>query len=189
METLISTWGYWAVFLGSLIEGESVILTAGFLASQGYLSLPKIILVSFTGTLIADQTLFFVGHLWGHKILNYFPKFQPPAKRAFELLHRYNTLFILTFRFIYGIRTISPIIIGAAQIPFKRFAILNLIAAVIWSVLSCTCGYLFGGFLMNYLTPLQRFFVVGLLGFIFLGAICWKAWKFFHASTSERESD
>jgi len=55
LQEFIETWGYFAVFLGSLVEGESVIFAAGFLAHEGYLSLPKIILVSFTGTLIADQ--------------------------------------------------------------------------------------------------------------------------------------
>ncbi|MGL6187592.1 MAG: DedA family protein [Holosporales bacterium] len=181
MEQIITDWGYFAVFLGSLIEGESVILTAGFLASQGYLSLYKIILISFIGTLIADQSIFFIGHFWGNKVLDHFPKLQEPASRAFALLHKYNTIYILTFRFIYGIRIISPVIIGAAGVSFRRFAILNLISAIIWSIVSCSVGYLFGGFLMNYLTPLQRFFVVGSLGFFFLGLIAWKAWQFFYS--------
>ncbi len=188
MEEFISTWGYWAVFLGSLVEGESVILTAGFLASQDYLSLYKIIVVSFCGTLIADQTLFFVGYFWGKRILKRLPSLQEPADRAFDLLHNYNTFFILTFRFIYGIRTVSPIIIGTAGVAFKRFAILNLIAAVIWSVLSCSAGYWFGEFLMHSLTPLQRFLTVGILGMLLGGTMVWKAWRFFYPPSSSKGS-
>jgi membrane protein DedA with SNARE-associated domain len=179
VEAFISTWGYWAVFLGSLIEGESVILTAGVLASQGYLSLTKIILVSFVGSLLADQTLFFVGHFWGKRLLARFPSLEVPAQRAFKLLHQYNTLYILTFRFIYGIRIISPVIIGTAGVAFGRFAILNVIAAAVWAVLSCSCGYLFGDFIMHQLTPLQRFFALGFIGLIFFGLLIWKLRQLF----------
>jgi membrane protein DedA with SNARE-associated domain len=175
VETFIQDWGYLAVFLGSLVEGESVILTAGFLASQGYLSLPKIILISFAGTLIADQLLFFVGHHFGLRAIQRFPKLEAPSQRAFELLHKYDTAYILSFRFIYGIRVISPVIIGAAGVGFRRFALLNVIAAAIWSVLSCSAGYFFGDFLMNRITPAQRILV---LGGITVGLLLWALWKF-----------
>ncbi|MGL4371667.1 MAG: DedA family protein [Alphaproteobacteria bacterium] len=175
MEAFIQEWGYLAVFLGSLVEGESVILTAGFLASQGYLSLLKIILISFTGTVIADQLLFFVGSHFGLRIIQRFPKLEAPSQRAFELLHKYDTAFILSFRFIYGIRTISPVIIGAAGVAFPRFAILNVSAAAIWSVLSCSAGYFFGDFLMNRITPTQRTFVLAGIAF---GLLFWIVWKF-----------
>lgn len=174
MEEFINTWGYWAVFLGSLVEGESVILTAGFLSAQGYLSLYKIILVAFIGTLIADQVLFHVGKYYGMKIIDRFPRLDKPAQRAFRLLHRHDTIFILSFRFIWGIRIISPLIIGAAGVSFKRFSPLNLIAAAVWSILSCSAGYLFGDFLMNHLGFWQRLTVLAALFLLF---IIWFVWR------------
>jgi Uncharacterized membrane-associated protein len=60
VQEFIEQWGYIAVFLGSLVEGESVIFMAGWMAQEGFLSLPKIIVVAFTGTLLADQSLFFM---------------------------------------------------------------------------------------------------------------------------------
>ena len=145
MEWLIK-FGYLAVFLGSMIEGESVILTAGVLAYQGYFSLWKLILVSFIGTLVADQGLFHLGRVHGHKVLKRWPKFASHSDRALRLLHRYNTLFIISFRFIYGIRIISPVIIGMSGVSTKRFTILNLVAAAIWSSASCVAGYMLGRF-------------------------------------------
>ncbi|MBN9565655.1 MAG: DedA family protein [Alphaproteobacteria bacterium] len=140
----IAKYGYFAVFLGSLIEGESVILTAGVLAQQGYLSLWGIIVVSFMGTLLADQFLFHIGRLHGNKLLAKWPSLEAKANRALNLLHKYNTLYILSFRFIYGIRVISPVIIGMSGVSIKRFSILNVIAAAVWSVLSCIAGYALG---------------------------------------------
>lgn len=174
MEHLVSEWGYLVVFLGSLIEGESIILPAGYYAAQGVLELKKIILIAFVGTLIADQSLYMVGQLWGQKILSYFPRLKAPSQKVFSFLHEYGSFYILTFRFIYGVRIISPVIIGTAGIPFMRFAVLNLVAAAIWSVVSCGAGYLFGGFLLHYLSPLQRFLLLGSLG---AAALCWLLWK------------
>jgi membrane protein DedA with SNARE-associated domain len=145
----VQEWGYVAVFLGSLIEGESVIFIAGFFAHLGILSLPKIIAVSFVATLFADQALYHVGRHYGNHFLDKFPSFKPRADKAFRLLRRYDNIFILSFRFIWGIRIISPIIIGSSGVGFKRFLILNLIAAIIWSVGSCVAAYYFAHLIMD----------------------------------------
>ncbi len=138
--------GYIVLLLGSFVEGESVVLTAGFFAYKGYLSLPAIMLIAFLGSLFADQLLFFLGRIYGPGMLERKPAFREKAERAFGLLHHYHIWFILGFRFVYGIRTVSPFVIGASGIPVKRFAILNVIAAAIWAVLSCYAGYLLGYF-------------------------------------------
>lgn len=159
----VQEWGYVAVLLGSLVEGESVILTASFMAYQGHLSLPKIMIIAFFGTLIADTTLFFVGRFYGKKFFKKFPSIQDRSKKAFDLLHRWDIWFILSFRFIYGIRTISPIVIGAARVKPKRFLPLNFLAAVIWTIISCVGGYLLGGtfeVIVENFDSLKKYFVL-----------------------------
>ena len=103
-------------------------------------------LIAFFSTLFADQILFFIGHRRGADILARHPQWQQRTKKIFKLLHQYNILFILGFRFVYGIRTLSPLVIGTAGISIKRFIILNFIAAVIWTVISCVGGYMLGYF-------------------------------------------
>ena len=150
MENLLAeygpTVGYLILLLGSFVEGESVVLTAGFFSFKGYLSLPVIILIAFLGSTTADQLIYFLGRIYGPGLLKRKPHLQEKADRAFKLLHKYNVWFIMGFRFVYGIRTISPFVIGASGIPIKRFAILNVIAAFFWSVISCYAGYLLGYF-------------------------------------------
>lgn len=153
MEELIREYGYWIVFFGSLIEGESVILAASAAAYHGYLSLSKVILVAFVGTLCADQFFFQIGRRYGKAIFKKFPKLEAPAGKAFGLLHKYDTLFILSFRFIYGIRNVSPIVVGMSGISTLRFTVLNIIAAAIWSLLSCMLGY-YGGEFFEILLPI-----------------------------------
>jgi membrane protein DedA with SNARE-associated domain len=138
----VQTWGYLAVLLGSMVEGESVILTACVLAHMGYMNIYYIMIISFLGTLIADQTLFLVGMKYGPSLFKKYPKLKVKSKRIFDLLEKYDIWFILSFRFIYGIRTLSPLIIGASgKVSLKRFAPLNFLAAVIWVLLSCFLGY------------------------------------------------
>jgi membrane protein DedA with SNARE-associated domain len=177
LEQAIKQWGYIVVFLGSMIEGESAVVTAGFLAHEGYLSLPKIIVISFFGTLIADQGLYHLGRYQGVYFLTRFPRLKSRTDRAFLLLHRYDGYFILAFRFIYGIRTISPIVIGVSGISPKRFTILNLIAASIWSVLSCLAGYFFGDVVMNQQNYLSKYIFVGLLVVVMVGYGIYKFFK------------
>lgn len=138
----VQNWGYYAVFLGSLVEGESVILTACVLAHMGYLNIYYIMGIAFVGTLFADQSLFLVGRRYGPTLFKKYPHLKTRSERVFKLLKKYDVWFILTFRFIYGIRTLSPLVIGASDmVSLRRFAPLNFIAALIWVLLSCFLGY------------------------------------------------
>src|SRR5262249_34132271 len=95
------------------------------------------------------------------------------TKRVFYHLHRHSTLFIMGFRFIYGIRTISPIVIGAAGVGIKRFIFLNIIAAFVWANISCWGGYLLRFFfsdaiesMIKHIENIQKYAVIGLGTFI-----------------------
>jgi membrane protein DedA with SNARE-associated domain len=165
VEAFIQDWGYFAVFLGAMVEGESVIFLAGFLAHEGYLSLPKLIVVSFLGTLFADQALYHVGRHYGNAVIDRFPSLKPRAEKAFRLLKRYDNIFILSFRFIWGIRVISPIIIGTSGVSVKRFMILNFIAAIIWSVGSCVTAYYFAYLILDKINLIPKI----ILGIVLIG--------------------
>lgn len=165
----VQEWGYWAVFLGSLVEGESIIIIAGFFAHEGILSLPKIIIISFIGTLFADQALYHVGRHYGIHVIDKFPSLKWRAYKAFSLLKRYENIFILSFRFIWGIRIISPIIIGSSGVAVKRFVLLNILAALIWSVGSCVGAYYFAHLIMEYLTLMPKIILgAGVVSLIFI---------------------
>jgi len=194
METFldfVQTWGYVAVLLGSMIEGESVILTASFLAYQGYMSLPKIMIIAFFGTLIADQGLYQLGYRYGPSFLKRFPKMKDRSERAFSLLHKWDFWYILTFRFIYGIRIISPVVIGAAHVSPWRFIPLNLLAAVIWTVVSCVGGYLLGDTVQRVIENfdvIQRYIVFVFIGIIVLGIVLYKFVFKRKATNNDKES-
>jgi len=165
---------YLIVFIGSFVEGESVILTCSALAYvYDQISLTTLMVLAFLGSFGADQILFFVGRKYGPRMIENRESLKKASTRVFYHLHKHNTLFILSFRFIYGIRTASPLIIGAAGVQVKRFLILNCIAAIIWSVLSCSAGYMIGYFFADdisyYISNLHEY--QKYVAFIILGIV------------------
>lgn len=184
----IQNYGYWAVFLGALIEGESIILTASAMAAAGYFSIYKIMLIAFGGTVLADQGLYFLGYTYGATALDWirsrFSKMSPYMDKALMFLNRYQNAYILSFRFIWGVRIISSVIIGAQKIPPMRFAVLNIIAAVVWTVVSCMAGYLLGE---TFLYVFQKYGgVIGasIAGLILILAGLWKYLAYRRRATS-----
>lgn len=182
MESFLSfvqEWGYIAVFLGAIVEGETVILTASALSALGYLNFYKVMAITFCTTVVVDQGLFLVGRRYGSAFFERFPSFRPRADRAFKLLHRFDKWFILVFRFIYGIRVISPIVIGAAHVEHKRFGPLNILSAFIWTTVSCYSGHAMGDMLEKVLHNLEvakNYFMIGVgIAVVLVTAYWW--WK------------
>lgn len=172
-------YAYVIVFLGSLIEGEAIILSASALAYMGHLNIYKIMCIAFCGTWFADQALYMIGRAKGKVIFEYFPKLQKPAQKGFELLRKWDAGFIIACRFIYGIRITSCMVVGAAGIEPRRFIPLNILSAIIWTLVSCTAGYLLGPIVVAFFENFHRLQKYILLFFSIL-LIVWILWKKFH---------
>ncbi len=141
---LLSHYGYLALFVGCLLEGETLLLLAGIAAHGGYLWLPLVILIAFVGGTLGDQILFFFGRRSGGAILQRWPRFEQPAARVRALVERHSSLLIIGVRFMYGLRLIGPIVIGMSTVSPLRFAILNMLGAALWATSVAGVGYLFG---------------------------------------------
>ncbi len=144
MNSFIEQWGYVAVFLGSLFEGESFVLAAGFAAHRHLLELPAVMILAAIGSAIGDQIWFQLGRIYGMRVVARFPKLAPGVAHANDLLRRYDSGFIFACRFVYGTRLAGPIAIGMSGIAPLRFTLLNIAAASIWAVIVAGLGYGFG---------------------------------------------
>ncbi len=144
LEALVARYGLLAILGGAGIEGEAVVITGGILAHRGLLSLWGVAAAAAVGSCAVDQLWFLAGryfrdYRWVRSVTA-----QPAFARALAILERHPTTFIFGFRFIYGLRTVSPIAIGASAIPAQRFIALNIVAAAIWGPLMACIGYAFG---------------------------------------------
>lgn len=145
LEALIGTYGYAAIVAGTLLEGELVVLVAGFLAHQGYLAPGGVVLSAFAGTLCADQFAYFVGRSRAAAAFFRRRRWNGAAERVFDLLRRRRIPLILGFRFLYGLRTVTPFAIGASGVRPREFAPLNAAGAAVWSAALTALGYTLGG--------------------------------------------
>lgn len=141
LEQLIEHWGLAAVFVGAMAEGESVVLAGGAAAQRGLFPLWAVIAMAFAGTVAMDQTCFLFGrrfrtHRWIRAV-----RAKPLFDRAIGFIERYPNGYILAFRFLPGLRIVSPIALGVSRVPAARFVLLNLVAGAVWAPLFGVLGY------------------------------------------------
>ena len=138
-------YGYLAVIIGTFLEGETILIVAGFAAYEGYLELPLVITAAFFGSLFGDQLYFFIGRYKGQALLARFKSWEPRITRFRKLMDRHNTWFILIFRFLYGLRTPAPFAIGLSNVSIRKFIFRNIISVAIgrdsasWATSSARC--------------------------------------------------
>lgn len=135
---------YFIILVWTFLEGETIVVIAG-IAAQGWNPNPILVmLAAFAGSLLGDQTWFFIGRLKGKSVIAKRPFWQDKVTRIHRMLERYNTWLILGFRFLYGMRTITPLVIGMSEVTTKRFVLLNVIGAAVWAAVFTWGGYFFG---------------------------------------------
>ncbi len=159
----LETYGYIAILIGTFLEGETIVIVAGFLAQKGYFYPPYIALCAFTGSFISDQLMFCLGRYKGKAALNYFPRLKKNVRRASVLIRNYETALILGFRFIYGVRNVTPILLGAGKVSHLKFFTLNFIGGAIWAA-SFTAGGFYFGEIFSHIV--EKYGVLGMVAFL-----------------------
>lgn len=173
MEHFISTYGYAAIVIGTFLEGETVLVLGGFAAHRGYLQLPWVLVSAFAGTLLGDQLYFFIGRSKGQAYVDKRPVWKTKSEKVFSLLSRNQVGFIIGFRFLYGLRTVTPFVIGASGISPMRFLLLNCLGASIWASVIGVLGYLFGNTFEIILGDIKHYELRLFLGLALLGMGIW----------------
>ena len=170
IESLIIVYGYPALLVGAFFEGETIVLTAGFLAHRGYFHLPLVMLVAFVGALIGDQFYFHLGRTGGTALLERRPLWRERAQKVRALLERHQIPIILGFRFFYGFRIVTPIVIGMSRFNAWTFLLLNTIGALIWASAIAGAGYVFGQLLQTRMKAFGRHELYLALAILVIGA-------------------
>ncbi|ECF7066125.1 DedA family protein [Salmonella enterica subsp. enterica] len=156
INTLITHYGYAALVIGSMAEGETVTLLGGVAAHQGLLKFPLVAAAVALGGMMGDQLLYLLGRCFGGKILRRFPRYHTKIRHAQKMIQRHPYLFVIGTRFMYGFRVVGPLLIGASRLPPKIFLPLNIVGALIWALLFTTLGYLGGEVIAPWLHDLDQ---------------------------------
>ncbi|PYR47249.1 MAG: hypothetical protein DMF89_19390 [Acidobacteria bacterium] len=152
---IFEQYGYWAVFLGVMLEnaglpvpGETMLLAGAVLAHFDRLRLVWVILAAVAGAILGDNMGFLIGR-WGGRTLAVrhgwkFGLTEPRLAKfeAFFEKHGPKTVFIA--RFVTGLRVFGALLAGASRLPWLTFSLYNAAGAVVWSVVIGAAGYLLG---------------------------------------------
>ena len=179
LQSIIENYGYAAILIGTFLEGETILVLAGLAAHQGYLMLTWVILAAFLGSLCGDQLFFYLGRKHSQAVLSRRPAWKEKAEKIHQLLNRFQTPMILSFRFLYGLRTVAPFVIGMSPVSFKKFILLNIAGALVWAAAVGSGGYLFGHALEIFIGKIKHYEVQVFAMISLLGVLIWTV-HFYH---------
>ncbi|RWM08104.1 DedA family protein [Mesorhizobium sp.] len=144
IHRLIEQYGLVAVFLGCVAEGESAAILGGFFAHQQVFVLWQAFVAAFLGAFAGDTFFFTLGRSFADHPYVVRLRRRPGFRRAYRLLNTHPNIFVLTNRYVYGMRLVGGIAAGLSTVSVPRFVILNAISSAVWAALFGTVGYVFG---------------------------------------------
>jgi membrane-associated protein len=157
LQALIKTAGYLGLFaiifaesgllIGFFLPGDSLLFTAGFLASQGFLDISLLIILMFIAAVLGDNVGYAFGRRVGPKIFKreeswLFHKEHLARSERFYSKHGGKTLVLA--RFTPVVRTFAPILAGVGKMHYRTFLVFNLLGALMWAVGVTLLGYYLG---------------------------------------------
>lgn len=176
LEHLIRTVGYFGVaaivfaesglLVGFFLPGDSLLFTAGFLASQGVFNIWLLAAIAFVAAATGDA----VGYIFGRRVGR--SLFQREESRLFRPQHmvkaeaffaRHGGKAIVLARFLPVVRTFVPIVAGVGAMPYLRFTAFNIVGGFLWAVGMSVAGYVLGSTVPGvdrYLLPIILLIIV-----------------------------
>ena len=164
---------YLGIMVGIFLEGEMIMISSVIAAHHGYLNLWAVVVLGLAGTYASDCTYFFLGRKRGRDWLNRKQKWKDKADRIDRKLVKYPVVVFLTYRFLYGFRAVTPLVIGAGATRTRTFMIFSAVSTIVWAIVYCTIGYLFGEVIKSQLGHIEHIekYIIALLLLIGLSLI------------------
>lgn len=153
------------LLIGFFLPGDSLLFTAGFLASQGFFDIRLLVLLCFVAAVVGDSVGYAFGYRVGRKIF---------SREESLLFHKHNLLraekfyekhggkTIILARFMPVIRTFAPIVAGVGAMSYPKFLMFNVVGGFLWAVGLTVLGYFLGATIPDvdrYLLPI----IVGII--------------------------
>jgi len=158
------------LFFGFFLPGDSLLLTAGLLASQGKLDLPILLIALPVAAILGDSVGYWFGKKAGPRIFTrddslLFRRKNLLAAQTFYERHGGKT--IILARFMPFIRTFAPIVAGAVEMKYPRFLFFNVVGAILWAIGVTAAGYYLG----QSIPDIDRYFLIVVAAVIALSAL------------------
>lgn len=157
---LIEQYGYLAVFLSTVIEGEFIVVAAAAIASMGLMQAHWVIAAAALGAWVGHLLLFAVGRWKGMQLIESVPVLRRHYPKANLVMDKYANWSVFIFQYLYGTRLVSAMLFGCSTIALGRFMALQVINCIIWAVLAYCVGHAAG------MIASRLFEMIGLYGLL-----------------------
>lgn len=152
----LKTYGYPVLFVWSIAEGELGLIMAGLLCHTGDMNIALAITVASLGGFAGDQLYFWFGRYNKKYLHEYLVEHRRKFALAHLLLKKYGWPVIFIQRYMYGMRTIIPMAIGATRYSSRSFMIINFLSAIVWASLTIVITFIFGDVLIGLLKTMKE---------------------------------
>jgi len=154
------------LLIGFFLPGDSLLFTAGFLASQGVFDIWPLSLGCFVACVLGNVAAYAFGARVGRKL------FERPDSRFFKQQHlvkahtfyeKHGAKALVLARFIPAVRVFAPIIAGVSAMDYRKFTIVNVVGGALWAIGLTWAGYWLGQTIPNvdrYLLPIVLLIVI-----------------------------
>lgn len=178
-ESLLQDFGYVAVFVGTFLEGEAILVAAGFFASRRYLDPVAVTVVAFAGAYAGHLFWFWLGRVHGVRLLERFPRMKRHFGKGLRVFERYGAPAIMFTQWLYGLRITCTVVIGMSRIGLVKFFVYQALSCGLWAVVVTAAGYYFGRAIEAFLGRVEHIEKYGLLVIIVTAAAFWlrHRWK------------
>lgn len=184
-ESLLQDFGYLAVFVGTFLEGEAILIAAGFFASRNYLDPFAVFVVAFGGAYAGHIFWFWLGRVHGVRLLDRFPRMKRHFGKGIRVFERYGAAAIILTQWIYGLRITCAVIIGMSRIGLVKFFIYQAVSCALWAAVITAAGYYFGRAIETLLGRVEH---IEKYGLAFIAAIAIGFWLW-HRYKEKREEE
>lgn len=150
-------YGYIGVFVGTFFEGEATILLGGIFSQLGYLRLSKVMMYACAGTFLGDCTFFFLGKLFGRRLIERYEHLRLRVALADGFIRRYGNVILFMMRFLAGFRSVILLLLGCTTMGVTRFLITDFLLAACWAALVSVLGHTFGNVVYIFVTDVKGY--------------------------------
>ncbi len=136
----IEQYGYFALFVSTLIEGEAVLLAAAAASAAGLMRPEAVVFVAACGAFAGHLIFFAIGRRWGMRLVAAFPALARQYPRVNRVLDEHADWSVFLFQYLYGTRLASAVLFGCSTIRLARFVFLQVLNCLSWALLVFTAG-------------------------------------------------
>lgn len=156
LDAFIAQYGFIALLIGAMFEGETVAVTGGVLAHRNLINLEVVIVAVGAGAWLSDQMFFWLGRRFGQSGFVKRKLDHGALARVLQIIRGRPYFVAAVFRFLPGFRIATPMMLAQAGVSYLPYALITLLSAAVWAVVYATVGHGVGVLMATLLGHIHR---------------------------------